>query len=272
MRQVGTALTITKPAATSLSTDELRTRTAQASHALGRVESDVEMRGPIATLSKKISNDDRKLLEWRRAGLTASLRSLSEAGTAAMDRANKAILEMISTGWPVHYAKLESPLQIAAAFIVALQPFPVWAIESVCGALARGAVEEIDPAFIPTSAIVARLCSAKIADMTRERARYQRVLSIRDIRGPDSSPEERARALSKYEAWKAGQQPEPPSQEAIERREEMDRWRQERAETNLLKEYKHHGITPVRDKGGRLVSLSLARSLGLLHQPKAEMD
>ena len=223
-----------------------------------------------ATLSKEITREHRGILLERRQSLANQLRGLGMS-VAARDRAGVAITTMFRDGWPLY--KMDNPKQVVAAYIHALQDFPVWAVESVCSALAKGLIEDARVEFPPSAAQVAKLCEAKIGDMKAERARFDRVLSITEIRRAPMTGEEREAARLRYEEWKANQPPDPEDLRRQEREKERAEEAKARNEQRILADYKARGMQPMRI-AGCIVSPSLLKNLGVLHDrpQKAEMD
>ena len=264
---MNTALT-TIPA-TGLSTAEELTKTIRATRILNIYENDVEEQGRILTLSKEISNADRQILTERHHALANSLRGCG-LSIAARDRAALAITAMFRDGWPLY--KMDNPKQVTAAYINALQDYPVWAVEAVCGALAKGMVEEVRPDYPPAAARVAQLCEAKTGDMREEKRKFVRLLSIKDLRAAPMTNEERAAALARHEKWKASQQPDQIDAEETAKLDESARVTIVANEKRILQEYAARGVPAHRASNGTLISPSLLKNLGLSPRPKAEMD
>lgn len=258
---------------TALSTAEDLTKTARARQVLAVYEVDVELDGNIPTLSRDLMPDDRRLLQDRNNSLIAQLRGCGQA-IASRDRAVAAIGGMFRDGWPLYFAKMESPKQVFAAYLHALQGYPVWAVETICTALAKGLIDDVLPDFPPAAARMSQLCEEKIGDMKAEKARFSRVLSIKDIRRAIATQEERNAAIARYEEWKAGQKPDPQEAAAFAIRQEEAKARSlVYNERIMLREYSDHGMEPIRDRNGKVVSLHFAKMMGIRNQPlKAEMD
>jgi hypothetical protein len=254
----------------ALSTAEELTKTKIADLVLRQYQSDVIVEHGRPTLSKEISREHRGILLDRRQSLANQLRGLGMS-VAARDRAGVAITTMFRDGWPLY--KMDNPKQVVAAYIHALQEFPVWAVESVCGALAKGLVEDARVEFPPSAAQVAKLCETKIAEMKGERAKFDRILSIVEIRRAPMTGEEREAARLRHEQWKANQPPDPEDLQRQEREKERAERSRVRNEQRILAEYKARGMQPMRI-AGCIVSPTLLKNLGVLHDrpQKAEMD
>jgi hypothetical protein len=256
---------------TVLSTaNEELTKTRVALNRLHIAENDIEEQGRILTLSKEISRADRQMLTERRQAIANSLRGCGMS-VAARDKAAAAISGMFRDGWPLY--KMDNPKIVVAAYIHGLQDYPVWAVESVCNALAKGSVEDVRPDFPPSTARIAQLCEVKIEDLRDQKQRFLRVLSIKEIRTAPMTGEQREAARLRHEKWKAEHQ--EPQRLSVEEQARLDDRTQETIAANersILREYAAHGREPVRDSTGRLVTLSLVRMLGLNPNSKAEMD
>jgi hypothetical protein len=264
------ATAVTTTTDTALSTAEEVTKTIRATRTLNIYENDVIEQGRILTLSKEITFEDRKILAERHQAIANSLRGLG-LSIVGRERAAAAIAGMFRDGWPLY--KIDNAKQVIAAYIHGLQDYPIWAVEAACKALATGQVEDVRPDYPPATARIAQLCEAKIADLRREKAKFQRVLSIKDTRAPAMSDEEREAVWRRHQEWKAKQKPDPVSAEELERREQAAIETRARNDLWMLREYAALGMQPIRSANGMLISPSLGKILGLTNQPaKAEMD
>jgi hypothetical protein len=172
---------------------------------------------------------------------------------------------------------MESPHKVTAAYVNALGDHPVWAIESVCKALARGLVEGVNPTFPPSAAVVAQQCENKTVDMREEKSRFVRLLSIKDIRAPQLSEEELAGIRARHEEWKVkNQKPDPITEEEQRRREEASSQAIAASQANIIGAYKAMGRRPHYASDGTLISPSLLKSIGVnpktVLPPMADMD
>lgn len=254
----------------ALSTDEDLTKTVRAGRLLAQYESDVEQDRGTHTLSKEIPDADRRVLTDRLHSLSRQLTGLG-ISAAGRDRAAAAVLAMFRDGWPLY--RVDNPVKIVAAYVNALQDHPVWAVESVCGALAKGMVDDANVDYPPSAARVVQLCTDKTTDLRAQRLKFQRVLAIKEIRPPQMSGEQRERMRGKFQQLRDDLAPDQIGEDERRALEESTRRKRQRDESLILREYKALGKEPLRTSAGVLISPWLAKKIGsTTAKPKAEMD
>lgn len=248
--------------AATIGVSEELTKSRAALELLKRFENDVLLEGNILTLGVLPSKADKQALYDRATAVGRSL-TPSSYSIASRERAAGAVTAMFRDGWPLH--KIEIPKQVIAGYLAALSDHPVWAIEMVCSHYARGLIVGENPNFPPSAAAIARQCENKTVDMREEKARFIRILAIKDIRKPQMTDEELAGVRARHEAWKLKNliEPDPISEEERRRREEASRQAIAASRMDIIASYRAMGRKPHYASDGTLVSPSLLKSVDI---------
>jgi hypothetical protein len=233
-----------------------------------RYHSDIEVDRNTLTLSRLPVHEERSIMSARLTALTSSLRPTSYS-VGGMDAAGKALSEMFTKGaWPnLKVADAATARKMVTAYLANLEVYPFWAITAVCQAVSSGKVDDLNPDYPPSAARLAQLCDQKIADMVAEKARFAKVLGIKQVRTTVDSPEVREAARLRHEAWKAEQ--EDPSKEIHDKAEaKLLQDLRLGSEKSIIADYAARGMQPIRTESGILVSPSLIKNI----QEKAKAD
>lgn len=176
-----------------------------------------------------------------------------ERSIAEKERAAKAIGAMLS-GWM--NARVADPAAKVAAYIATLGDLPCWVVERVCGDVARGHVEGLDPDFPPSAARLHQLGEEVVRRLKVEADELNRVKTAK-LAPVEPTQDERA-SIAAQMRQRSEELAATPRQDAA-KAAARDRDTIQRTDEMKYRDYQAAGIEPKYTGDGMLVSLSLAR-------------
>lgn len=207
------------------------------------------------TLVKRLPSADLLAAVGKRLhGVRMALMPLDRS-IAEKERAARALKAMLS-GWM--NARVADPAAKVAAYITTLGDLPCWVVERVCGDVARGHVEGLDPDFPPSAARLHQLGDEVVRRLKVEADELNRVKTAK-LAPSEPSLDERA-AIAAQMRQRAEELGGPPRQDA-EAAKQRDRATIKLTDDMKLAEYAAAGIEPKYTGDKMLVSLTLARLL-----------
>ena len=183
---------------------------------------------------------------------------------ADKDRAIKALGKMFDGFTKFRELDQRRVMETTRTYYEAVCHLPVFALELACEDIRKGRVKDLDVDWPPTCARVAKEAeSHQLQAYASEVMPVERVLGIRKLSPPMPSPEQAERVAKLLSGLKM---------KLMEDETERGRKLREKVAIDAVAsnrrfvedEWKAHGLEPIRDKTGKAMSMSLARSLGLL--------
>lgn len=232
----------------------------------------IAWQGNRATLDYALTADDQDALKGRLATLRKVL-APTNAGTERQ-RIAEALSRMFSRF--TNTGGVANPRATIAAYVSGLSDLPTWAVLAGIADVERGAVEGLSPDFAPSAPRLHQIAEAKLADLREERGKVELVLTARVDADPVRTPEEIARTGERIRAMQAearhvlqaGTEQEAAVRAA--RSAEATAATIARTDAMIIAEYTAAGLEPIL-RGGRPVSLALARSVGARFYRRGEV-
>lgn len=221
---------------------------------------EVEVLDRITMVSRVPEPAERKVLQARRAKLTASLRPISQ-NLSEQDKAVAKISTMLY-GFP-SLANRAAPL--IAAFTTHLMDLPLFAIEEACDAVIHRTIRLPDgkrpgPEWAPTSPVVHMEAEARAARYAQERRRIETVLETRRLIPPPMTDERRAEMAALFTGLADSMRMSDEEKRGKLVREREPRLKRINDE-NIIAAWRHEGYQPQRNAGGELITPALYRSI-----------
>lgn len=183
------------------------------SDAVASIMNTIERVGAEFIAQRLPSTELRAEIKLRLADVRRALLPL-ERSIAEKERAARAVAAMLS-GWV--NARVADPAAKVSAYIATLGDLPCWAVEQVCGEVARGYVEGLDPDFPPSAARLHQLGNDAVARLRKE-ANDLHAVNTATLEQAPPTEDQRARIGLKFMELKAElSQGDPVEHEARQR-------------------------------------------------------
>lgn len=234
------------------------------SDAVASIMNTVERVGAEFITKRLPSTELRGEIKLRLADVRRALLPL-ERSIAEKERAARAVAAMLS-GWV--NARVADPAAKVSAYIATLGDLPCWAVEQVCGEVARGYVEGLDPDFPPSAARLHQLGDTAVARLRKE-ANDLHAVNTATLEEVPPTEDQRARIGVKFMELKAElSKGDPVEHEARQRvKFEQNKTEMELQQARVRAEYAEHGLNPPSPLA---LSMTARRELGLLPPKRAE--
>lgn len=224
----------------------------------------VSVEGRLVYASRLPSKDERTQLQTWNADLVRAMRPASMS-VAELDEARRN-LSALFLGYGSMRYEADGIVEIVNAYLLVLQKYPLFAIVKAIDDVAANRVPGLNPDRPPTSPRMGKIAADHVSALAAQQIKIDNILKAKLLLRSDKTMESRARvaaSLQDFHGKLVGGGAEGLL-EPDERRSEAERQRKTN-DAVILREYEHYGIAP-RYSGGVLVSLSLARTMGMLDQ------